>query len=189
VQRFPAFTASLAVPSATAVLQVNPSNQQGLMGNNPDDYLGSHLNPCTLEYFACYRAITEGYQRYMQYCKQSTLAGDLSCIRHALVWRDILIVECGHNYVCPPVDCKKSLDAPNRVRCCPDGQQACGTGQPPNCADLRNDAKNCGSCGHDCGQNSACVSGTCVCKYGYYLCKGTCCPWGNLCCDDGCCGR
>jgi hypothetical protein len=148
---------------------------------NLKDYLGSRLNPCAVEYFLCWRAVTEVYQRYIQSCRQSTSAGFDSCIRHGLAQRDILLVACGDYYACLPAECKKSPGAPYGVRCCPGGKQACGTGTPPNCKDLQTDPNNCGSCGHDCGDGGVCISGGCFCKYGYYGCKGGCVPAGSGC--------
>ncbi len=41
---------------------------------------------------------------------------------------------------------------------CSMGEAACGGG----CVDLQHDARNCGSCGHACGEVEACTSGVCT---------------------------
>ena len=53
---------------------------------------------------------------------------------------------------------------------CGASQTACDAG----CADLTNDPKNCGSCGHACGTNQGCASSTCgtLCTPPEVMCGG-----------------
>lgn len=55
----------------------------------------------------------------------------------------------GGSCVCPAAGAACAGAAPN---CCDSG-----------CVDLANDPNNCGFCGHQCGANAACNSGTCEC--------------------------
>src|SRR5438105_10209966 len=60
---------------------------------------------------------------------------------------------------------------------CPSTRSPCASGQTDCgiCADLKTDAKNCGACGHACGDGT-CVNGACVCSAGATIqnCAGKC---------------
>jgi hypothetical protein len=53
------------------------------------------------------------------------------------------------------------------------------------CADLQNDAENCGACGHVCPDGGACRHGHCC--PAKRACKDRCCAAWQECCDDGTC--
>jgi len=81
---------------------------------------------------------------------------------------------------------------------CSGGLTACGG----TCTDTGSDPNNCGTCGHHCPPDAACVNGTCVCSLGFTQCDGICtdvltdsnncgacghvCP-SNLACANGKC--
>lgn len=74
------------------------------------------------------------------------------------------------------------------LQACKSGETSCGT----KCVNTQGDSNNCGTCGHACGTNSACVSGSCTsttggscssceasansttCSSEYASCTGTC---------------
>jgi hypothetical protein len=98
---------------------------------------------------------------------------------------------CGNNAVCSNGACGCLL-----------GTQPCGTGccaVPDSggclsnltacsglCIDLASDAKNCGTCGHACGQNARCSQGQCGCTLGQAACNGVDCVDVNR--DSANCG-
>jgi hypothetical protein len=53
------------------------------------------------------------------------------------------------------------------------------------CVDTRNDAQNCGACGHVCPASQHCDHG--VCGAPACLVQGLVCPLDHLCCGDACC--
>lgn len=57
---------------------------------------------------------------------------------------------------------------------CPAGQTDCSG----KCVSLRNDSRNCGSCGHSCPNNKACTGGMCLCTEPSDNSDGHCCPVG-----------
>ena len=69
------------------------------------------------------------------------------------------------------------------VMCLP-GQTACG----PVCADLQNDARNCGQCGVGCN-NGACVGGVCACPSNLTACPNGCMDTANDLLNCGVCGK
>ena len=70
----------------------------------------------------------------------------------------------------------------NTCQCtCSGGLTACGG----TCTDTSNDPNNCGSCGHHCPPDAACVNGTCVCSLGTTQCDGIC---TDLLIDNNNCG-
>ena len=73
-------------------------------------------------------------------CTQST--GLCSCNGNACVWGE----QCKTSTTC---GCNGGADCSAGELCCPSG-----------CANIQNDAKNCGGCGKDCGAGK-CVNGNC----------------------------
>ena len=74
---------------------------------------------------------------------------------------------------------------------CATGRSCCGGG----CVNLQNDPLNCGTCGRRCeGATPYCGDGTCqqppcdpqteLCAPGSVCCGSTCCPVGDICCED-----
>jgi len=74
---------------------------------------------------------------------------------------------------------------------CTTGRSCCGGG----CVNIQNDPLNCGMCGNRCeGATPYCGDGTCqqppcdpqveLCAPGSICCGSTCCPVGDICCED-----
>lgn len=85
---------------------------------------------------------------------------------------------CGD--ACPQV--RSNVCSGSRCGCAGYSVNPCGEGFgccDDGCADLMNDAENCGTCGHSCG-GLTCVEGECRCS------NDEPCPEGEECCPDGC---
>ncbi len=57
---------------------------------------------------------------------------------------------------------------------CPSEYSLCSTPTQDQCVNLQLDAKNCGSCGQQCGAGQVCSAGQCACPVGKELCGDTC---------------
>ena len=87
-----------------------------------------------------------------------------------------------------PVEATARQCEPAGVLRCPEHTLLCDG----SCSDVRNDADNCGACGHRCGASSACCNGTCMDVSFDSLNCGACgrrCPSDNPACNGGACRR
>jgi hypothetical protein len=105
-------------------------------------------------------------------------------------------IDCGAEYCNGAGKCAKSC-GPGLTRCL-----ALPSGIIHDCADLNNDAKNCGTCFNVCAANQICQGGACTCLAPDLLCGIDCvdpstdpancggcarsCPTGALCVNGGC---
>jgi len=90
-------------------------------------------------------------------------------------------VLCGDHCVSNVCPDGQTFDSSSCQCTCSGGLTACGS----TCIDTSSDPNNCGSCGHHCPPDAACVNGTCVCSLGNTACGGIC---TNLLIDNNNCG-
>jgi hypothetical protein len=101
---------------------------------------------CQLNYWLCLSRLRSSYDDAIKDCNKKKWYLRSQCKTLAI-----------SNYNFNSITCELLYD-------CTSG--CCGG----ECVDLKTDHKNCGTCGHDCGQGSDCLLGTCVCQAGYSRC-------------------
>jgi hypothetical protein len=107
-------------------------------------------------------------------CCQGTCCGQKCCPEGKLCCGNVSCCDPALGFVCSNAQCA-----------CKEGFTYCKNEGDGYCADLQNDAENCGACGHVCPNGGACRGGHCC--PAKRACPDRCCsPWQE-CCDDGTC--